>query len=78
MSSDHAEIQLVPTNPLLDQGGVPNAQIQRYARITFLEHGDDAGEHVDPGRRASPDDERAALEPAEVYDGLLGARQGRE
>jgi len=78
VSSNHAEIQLIPTDPLLDEGGVPNAKIQCHAGIAFLERGDDAGEHIDPWRRTGPDDERAAFEPAEVDDGVPGARQGRE
>lgn len=78
VSSNHPEVQLVPTDPVLDEGGVGNAQIQCHTGIALLERGDDAREHIDPGRRTGPDEERAALEAAEVDNSLTGARQGRE
>ncbi len=73
--SDHSEIQLVATDLLFDEGGVRNAQAQGHPGVCLLEGRDHAREHIDPRRGTGPEDERAALEPAEVGHGLSGARQ---
>ena len=78
VSSDHPKIQLVPTDLLFDEGGVPNTQAQGHAGILPLERRDHAREHIDPRRGTGPQDEGAALEPAEVGHRLSGARQRRE
>jgi sterol desaturase/sphingolipid hydroxylase (fatty acid hydroxylase superfamily) len=76
--ADDPEVHLVPANPLLDEGGVVDTQAQRYLGVSLLECCNDAGEHIDPGRRAGADDQRATLELAEVGDGLAGTRQRGE
>jgi sterol desaturase/sphingolipid hydroxylase (fatty acid hydroxylase superfamily) len=78
VSSDHPKIQRVSTDLLFDEGGVRNAQAQGHPGICLLECRDDAREHIDPRRGTGPEDERAALEPAEVGHGFSGACQGRE
>jgi hypothetical protein len=78
VSSYHAEIQLISTDPVLDERGVGNSQSHCHARMALLEGGDDAGQHIDPGRRAGSDQERATLEPAELDDGVTGACKGRK
>ena len=76
MSSDDAEVHGVPANLLLDEGGVAEPQAEYDSWVFALESRNDAWEHVDPRRRAGANDQRAALEPAEIGDGLAGARQG--
>src|SRR6266542_4132793 len=74
MSSNDPEIHLIPANTLLDECGVVYAQAQCHAGISLLECRDDAREHIDPGRRARADDQRTALELAQVH----GLRSGPE
>src|SRR5713101_5173061 len=78
VSTDHPKVQLVPTDLLFDEGGVRNAQAQGHPGVCLLECRDHAREHIDPGRGTSPEDEGAALEPAEVGHGLSGTCQGCE
>src|ERR1700682_5694325 len=72
------EVHLVPSNPLLDEGGVAKPQAEHDSWVFALERCNDAWEHVDPRCRAGADDQGAALELAEIGHGLAGTGDGRE
>jgi hypothetical protein len=78
MATHDPEIHLVRPDALLDEGRVGDLELELDPGIARPESGKDAREHVDAGRRARPDDERAAPEPAQLADGLAGAVQGGE
>jgi len=76
--ADYPEIHLVPPDPLLDESGVFDAQTQCHPGVFVLECRDDAGEHIDPRRRAGTDDQGATLELTEISHGLAGTCHGGE
>ena len=73
VSTHDAEIQLVGTHLFLDHARVGDAQRDRDARLAALEPAHERGQHVDAGRRARADDERAPGAARELGDRLLGA-----
>jgi hypothetical protein len=75
--ADHAQVDLVRPDALLDHPRVPDAQRDRDARIAAPEGGDDAREHVDPRCRAGADHERPALEPFQLVERPTRARDRR-
>ena len=76
--ADHAEIDLVGADPFLDHLGVRDVKRHVNPRIAPFEGRHDARQHVDAGRRAGADHERATLESLQPIQRAARAGERRD